>query len=150
MTDCEDLYNARIKAAIEGDYTTWSLQPYCPLDLTSLNVLNPFPQWTEGTTNIVWLFTSVNLIKLNLDTGVATDTGFSPLDFYLNSNSVLGKYVCAYESSAHTIHIFKDGTEIYAITLPDTGTGLYVYISPSGKWIIAKNSANKMLIYKGA
>lgn len=25
MTDCEDLYNARIRAALEGDYTTWSL-----------------------------------------------------------------------------------------------------------------------------
>lgn len=152
MTDCEDLYKARIKGYIEGDYTTWALQSYCPLDLhTSYSISAPYPQWTEGTTNKVWLWRTGNTaVEVDLDTGAISDTGFLSQDFYPQANSVLGKYVLLYKTSTHKLHIFKDGVDTYQITLPDTGSNNYNYISPSGKWIISKNVSGDILVYKAS
>ena len=127
MTDCEDLYNARIRAALEGNYTTWTsewLVLYTEFsgnyDVTIWSInedQNKFmvrESYTQGYAAI-----------LNLVTGaiITLYTNQKHFGWGADRPTSRGKYVALIEnvSSALTLKIFQDCVLIQSIDL----TSLY-------------------------
>jgi hypothetical protein len=142
MTDCTDLYNARIRAAMEGDYTIYTLQSgYSPISVSNVDyeqITNDYAYYTASNN-------SIHIIDLG--TGVDTNLGTYWADVYGSSVSANGKYVVA--TNTDVIQVFKDGVALAPISLSGVTNGTNCYISPNGEWILVYFS-NKIYIYKGA
>lgn len=141
MTDCEDLYNARIRAALEGDYSTWA-SLFSPVDLGATD----FP-WIIIVDNngVTEAGISGTVIYLSISGAITTisdieeeavwdaDTVMNPV------RSILFKYRLSRYTCSKVVHVYKDYVDTYTITPswtnPVNGYNLAA-ISPDGHYIV--------------
>lgn len=135
----------------EGDYTTWTLQGYCPLSLPSF----PSTLWVAWDTanDLMYILESNALYVVDLNTGTYDTYASTDAYWYSQCFSLMGRYLVAYNTGSG-IKIFKDGAIIQTLTPPYKG-GAGVYMSPDGKWIVYQSwtkpayVCDPLYIYKG-
>lgn len=135
----------------EGDYTTWTLQSYCPLSLPSF----PSTLWVAWDTqnDLMYILESGTLYVVHLDTGEYDTYASTDAYFYSQCVSLTGRYFVAYTTSVG-IRVFKDGVIVQTLNPTNSG-GIGVYISPDGKWIVYQSwttpayVCDPLYIYKG-
>ena len=156
MSNCDDLYCARIRECIENpDYTTWTKQ-WCKNVSTDWNDGNTisfgvtFFQYNETLDVIIMCYEGgMERVKTTLSTGVPdgviSEIASGGAAEHSHPLSSLGKYYCEVvdTGSTYNLLIFKDTTLIQTIDLIaaigtsyTTGKAFLIAISNDGKYII--------------
>jgi len=166
MTNCEDLYSARIRACLEGDYSNWVAkwkQAYAEGE----NDWNELVRVDEALDKI---FTQ-SITYDELTERILADGSSPAVTSILNVNayagsvlgqpwSVLRKYfaVVAVEAGIPKLKIYKDGSlkktvDLSASPISWTRTTAiyYVSFSPNGKFILVDNTFdNEYALFEGS
>lgn len=155
MVTCEDLYCARIRACLEGDYTTWT-SLFSPTDMGEVDFT-----WviSIGNDGIAYLSAVDVTYVVSISGAITTLTdledelvyaAFSPIN---PVRSIYQKYRLFRDvsSSPCPIHVYKDNVDIQTIT-PSWSSPVGGYnitaISPDGKYIVVawKDSDNHIYV----
>jgi hypothetical protein len=170
MTDCEDLYNARIRAALEGDYTTWTKQwqKDCDSDYDESGFIPEYIQYNETANKLILLYAGgTQRAIVNLTTGVINGT---VVDTKSGGAADLGGcmsfsryYIEVIDTgSTYNLLIYKDCALIQTIDLCTILSKSYlggkwasVAISQDGKYITVSGYTdspffNTVALFKGA
>jgi hypothetical protein len=151
MTDCEDLYDARIRAALEGNYTTWTLAwdlEYSSDNGNEANVVDVGIQITNDSNNIlVYIDEYAYIWTINLTTGatVSQIRSYAYQDYGNTPSSLIGKYIVYIDEDTGHIIVLKDGVAFANITFHDAMRT--VAISPNGKYIFVKYTINDGVVH---
>lgn len=145
-----------VKACLEGDYTTWTEIVGSPITFTYVRYMSRAAiSETFGAIHDNWNFWSalINIDPPSVISEIADNMGdLAPVSTCI---SLLGKYLAILYTSEFPatpyLYIYKNGVLKQTITLGYTIPTGGIWISPSGKYILAMDwSAKQLHIYKGA
>jgi hypothetical protein len=122
MTDCNDLYCARIKACLEGDYTTWTEMNYSPISGASIEgVDETYEIKIAEKSGCLFIFSEQAdgyVYKIDLEAGTVTTLPNGGISFASSRlrdiTSLLGTYFIIRDevtgSPKYTLNIYKNGS----------------------------------------